>query len=282
MPTAIIDGLQVNYLTRGSGPALLMLAPGGFDATMEKFRTAGVWKEMRPLDTLTGDFTVIAYDRRESGASGGRVEKLTWSLFAEQAKGLMGHLGIRDAFVLGGCMGCSVALAFAARFPEATRGLVLHWPVGGYRWKMNGGDRFARHTRFARENGLGGVVKRAHAGQSFWQDPEAGPWASVIVRDQEFADAFENQDPERYVGTVAASGRTLFDRDMPPGAEPEEMMAMKMPAVILAGDDPAHATSGAHYLRELLPKAEFWPVMPPEQTPDRVRERIIEFGRAHR
>jgi hypothetical protein len=46
MPTAIIDGLQVNYLTRGSGPALLMLAPGGFDATMEKFRTAGVWKEI--------------------------------------------------------------------------------------------------------------------------------------------------------------------------------------------------------------------------------------------
>src|SRR6266705_2965195 len=166
MPTAIIDGLQVNYLTRGSGPVLLMLAPGGFDATMEKFRTAGVWTEMRPLDTLTGDFTVIAYDRRESGASGGRVERLTWSLFAEQAKGLMGHLGIHDAFVLGGCMGCSVALAFAARFPEATRGLILHWPVGGYRWKMNGGDRFARHTRFARENGLGGVVKRAHAGQS--------------------------------------------------------------------------------------------------------------------
>jgi hypothetical protein len=45
---------------------------------------------------------------------------------------------------------------------------------------------------------------------------------------------------------------------------------------------PAHATSGAHYLRELLPKAEFWPVMPPDQTSDRVRERIVAFGRARR
>jgi hypothetical protein len=27
MPTATIDGLEVNYVTRGSGPALLMLAP---------------------------------------------------------------------------------------------------------------------------------------------------------------------------------------------------------------------------------------------------------------
>lgn len=281
MPTATIHGLEVNYTTRGSGPALLMLAPGGFDATLEKWSTAGVWKGMRPLDTLSAFFTVIAYDRRESGASGGRVEKLTWSLFAEQARRLLEHLGIARAFVLGGCMGCSVATAFAARHPEATHALILHWPVGGYRWKLNGGDRFARHLRFARENGLAGVVKRAHEGKSFWQDPEAGPWASVIVRDQGFADAFQAQDLDRYLGIVAASARGLFDRDMPPGAEPEELMAMKVPALIIPGDDPAHATSGAHYLRELLPRPEFWPVMPPEQAPERVRDRILEFGRTH-
>jgi pimeloyl-ACP methyl ester carboxylesterase len=122
MTTATIDGLDVSYVTRGAGPALLMLAPGGFDATMEKWTTAGVWKGMRPLDTLTNDFTVIAYDRRESGNSAGRVEKLSWALFADQAKGLLDHVKIGEAFVLGGCMGCSVALAFAARYPAATRG----------------------------------------------------------------------------------------------------------------------------------------------------------------
>lgn len=282
MPTTIIDGLEVNYLTRGSGPPLLMLAPGGFDATMEKWATAGVWKGMKPLDTLSSEFTVIAYDRRESGASSGRVEKLSWALFAEQAKGLLDHLGIEEACVLGGCMGCSVAVAFAARFPTSTRTLILHWPVGGYRWKLNGQDRFGRHLRFARDNGLPGVVKRAHEGKSFWQDPEAGPWASSIVRDPNFAEAFQDQDLDRYLGIVAASARALFDREMPPGAEAEELMAMKVPALILPGDDPAHATSGAHYLRELLPQPEFWTVMPPEQTPERVRDRILEFGRKHR
>jgi pimeloyl-ACP methyl ester carboxylesterase len=282
MPTAMIDGLEVNYVTRGSGPALLMLAPGGFDATLEKWTTAGVWKGMRPLDTLTGAFTVIAYDRRESGASGGRVERLTWALFADQGRALLDHLGVREAFVLGGCMGCSVALAFAARHPAATRALILHWPVGGYRWKLNGADRFARHLRFAREHDMATVVKRAHEGKSFWQDPEAGPWASVIALDPKFAAAFAALDHDRYLGLVAASGRGLFDRDMPPGAEPEEMMAMKVPALIIPGDDPAHATSGAHYLRELLPQPELWPVMPPEQTPERVRERILEFAGAHR
>ena len=32
----------------------------------------------------------------------------------------------------------------------------------------------------------------------------------------------------------------------------------------------------------LLPQAEFWPVMPPEQTPERVRDRMLEFGHTHK
>jgi pimeloyl-ACP methyl ester carboxylesterase len=279
MATATIDGLTVNYMTRGSGPPLLMLAPGGFDAGMERWSLSGVWKGMRPFETLSEHFTMIAYDRRESGASGGRVERLSWGLFADQAKALLDHLKLSDAYVLGGCMGCSVALAFAARYPQATRGLILHWPVGGYRWKINAGDRFARHARFARENKLDGVIKRAQAGKSFWADPEAGPWASVLVHDPQFAEAFAAQDLERYVGLCSASGRTLFDRDTAPGAEPEEIMGMTMPALIMAGDDPSHAQSAAHYLKELLPKPQLWPIMPPHQTSDNVRDRILEFRR---
>jgi len=48
MATATIDGLEVSYVVKGSGPALLMLAPGGFDATMEKWTTAGVWRACGP------------------------------------------------------------------------------------------------------------------------------------------------------------------------------------------------------------------------------------------
>src|SRR3989454_10532659 len=112
-------------------------------------------------------------------------------------------------------------------FPYTTlfRSLIFHWPVGGYRWKLNGADRFARHLRFARENGLAGVVKRAHEGKSFWQDPEAGPGASAIVRGQPFAGGFPRQDVGRDLGIVAPSARALFDPETPPGAEPPEPMA---------------------------------------------------------
>ena len=65
---------------------------------------------------------------------------------------------------------------------------------------------------------------------------------------------------------IITTGRSMFDRDTTTGAEPEEILGIKAPALIIPGDDPSHATSAAHYLRELLPKADFWNVMPPEQT----------------
>lgn len=282
MPIATIDGLDVYCETHGSGSPLLMFAPGGFDATIDKWLGANAWKEMNALEALSAHHTLIVYDRRESGRSGGRVEKLSWSIYAREAKALLDHLKIDSAYVLGGCMGCSVGLSFAVQYPEATRALLLHWPVGGYRWKVSGQERFLRHLNLAREKGLQGVVERAAQGKSFWQDPEAGPWASCVVRDPAFAKTFLAQDLERYLGIVATSGPSLFDRDTATGAYPEEIMGVKVPALIIPGDDPSHATSAAHYLRECLPFREFWNVMPPEQTTKKICDRILEFCHTHR
>ena len=150
-----------------------------------------------------------------------------------------------------------------------------------YLTRSRANERFARHLEFARENGLASIVKRAREGRSFWRDPEAGSWASTIVRDPSFADSFQTQDLDHYLGVVAASAHGLFSRDTPPGAEPEELLGIKAPAFVIPGDDPAHATSGAHYLRELLPEFTFWPVMPPDQTPDRVRDCLLKFSRTY-
>lgn len=279
MPVAVIDGLEVYYETRGSGAPLLMLAPGGFDATIDKWSNATAWKGTDAPAKLASEFQLILYDRRESGRSGGRVEKLTWDLFARQGKGLLEHLKIDSAFVIGGCMGCSVATALAVYFPEAVRALLLHWPVGGYRWKASGRDRFARHAALVRQKGLSGVIERARETKNFWQDPESGPWASCIARDETFAARFGSQDRDRYLGIIETSARQLFDRDTAPGAEPEEIMGIKAPALIIPGDDPSHATSGAHYLEECIPNAEFWDVMPPEQNTEKVCNRILDFCR---
>ncbi|MGH7817029.1 MAG: alpha/beta fold hydrolase [Candidatus Binatia bacterium] len=279
MPTAILDGIETYYETHGSGSPLLMCAPGGFDATIDKWRVASAWTGIDAIKVLAAEHTVIVYDRRECGRSGGRIERLGWASYTRQGKALLDHLKIDAAYIMGGCMGCSVALAFGVHYPEVTRGLVLHWPVGGYRWKANSQERFMRHYNFTKQNGLKGVVERARGGKSFWMDPEAGPWAGLIARDTHFADRFAGQDLERYLSLIITSGRTLFDRDTATGAEPEEVMGVKAPTLIIPGDDQSHATSGAHYLRELLPMADFWNVMPPAQTTQKICDQIMEFCR---
>jgi pimeloyl-ACP methyl ester carboxylesterase len=279
MPTATIDGIETYYETHGAGSPILMCAPGGFDASVDKWRVASAWTGIDAIEALAAEHNVIVYDRRECGRSGGRVERLSWRIYTRHAKALLDHLKISAAWIMGGCMGCSVALAFAVHHPETTRGLILHWPVGGYRWKINARDRFSRHYRFAQEHGLSGVVERARRGKTFWMDPESGPWAAMIAQDAEFAEVFAAMDPDRYSGIVRTSGRSLFDRDTAPGAEPEEVIGIKSRALIIPGDDPSHATSGAHYLRELLPKADFWSVMPPQQSTRKVCDRILEFAR---
>jgi pimeloyl-ACP methyl ester carboxylesterase len=279
MPAALIDGLEVYYETHGSGQPLLMLAPGGFDATTDKWLAASAWKEINALDKLSSEFQIIIYDRRESGKSGGRVEKLTWDLYARQAKSLLDHLNIDSAFVLGGCMGCSVALSFAVCFPKATRALLLHWPVGGYRWKANNLHKFAAHGSFVKDKGISAVVERGQKSKGFREDSESGPWAHCLAQEPGFVDAFRAQDREHYLGIVETSARMLFDRDTATGATPEEVMGIKAPAFIVPGDDDSHGTSAAHYLRECLPNRKFWNVMPPEQHTEQVCDLILEFCR---
>ena len=277
MPYAEINGINIHYEVRGSGAPLLMMAPGGFDSTIEKWATSGVWADLKPLETLTSRYTCIAYDRREAGLSGGRVERVSWSTYAHEAKGLLDLLDIPQAFVLGGCMGCSTATAFSVTYPETTLGLLLHWPVGGVRWRQNGLDRFQSHVDFVKSKDLESVVALARKSGSFWAEPKAGPWASTICADEDFADSFAGQDAARYLAMVALMGQTLFDRDTATGPEPIELMALRVPTVIIPGADASHATSAARYLQECLEGSVYHDVPLEKQTPDAVRQWIIEF-----
>jgi len=76
--------------------------------------------------------------------------------------------------------------------------------------------------------------------------------------------------------------RILFDRDTVPGPEPEDLLRLDVPALVVPGQDTSHATSAARYLEECLPVAEYWDVPVSEQTEETVPARIMEFLDAQR
>jgi pimeloyl-ACP methyl ester carboxylesterase len=276
--SAVIDGITTRYELIGSGPALLMFSPGGFDATIEKWTTQGVYARIKPLEHLPKKYTCIVFDRRETGQSGGRIERIAWAHYAAQGKGLLDHLNIQRAHVMGACMGCCPAVAYGVAHPGATLSLLLYWPVGGARYRINSHLRFAEHLAYVKQNGLDGVVALARSSaKSFGEDPRGGPWVSVIRRDSSFAEAYAKQDAARYQVLVTGMGHTLFDRDTAPGAEPEDMMRLDIPALVVPGRDTAHAISAARYLEECLPRSEYWDVPAEQQTAENAPARMLEF-----
>lgn len=278
MAHVTIDGIVTRYEVQGSGPPLLMFSPGGFDATLEKWSTLGVYAKTKMMATLVANYRCILFDRRETGQSGGRIERISWSHYAAQGRGLLDHLGITRAHLMGGCMGCAPVLAFAAAYPARVDRLVLVWPVGGARYRINGQLRFAQHLAFVQQEGLAAVLALAQAGnKSFSEDPRGGPWVSVLRRDAAFAAAFVAMDVERYKLALTGTARALLDRDTAPGAEPEELMQLDIPALVVPGRDASHATSAARYLQECLPRSEYWDIAPDEQTEHKLPQRLLQF-----
>ncbi len=189
MPTAIVDGIETRYEEVGSGPALLMFAPGGFDGTLDKWSTQSIYAKVKPVEQLAQHYRCILFDRRETGQSGGRVERVTWAHYVAQGRGLLDHLGIERAHLMGGCMGCAPVAAFGVAHPERTLSMILWWPVGGAKYRIRAQQRFAEHLAFVQHHGLDGVVAHvAREGKSFAADPRGGPWASVLARDAAFAE----------------------------------------------------------------------------------------------
>jgi pimeloyl-ACP methyl ester carboxylesterase len=278
VPVATIDGIATRYEVTGDGPPLLMYSPAGFDATLDKWTTQGVYAKTRMLEHLSKRYTCIVFDRRETGQSGGRVECITWTHYVAQGRGLLDHLRIERAHLLGGCMGCCPVAAFGVAHPDRVISMILYWPVGGAKYRISTHKRFADHLAYVDERGLAGVVDLVKKeGKPFNAEPRGGPWASVIKRDTAFAQSYAKLDASKYKSLVAEMCRTLFDRDTSPGAEPEDLLKSEIPALVVPGRDASHATSAARYLEECLPRAQYWDALPEAQTEQTAPARLLEF-----
>jgi len=113
--TANFDGLKLQYLTAGHGPAILLLH--GYA------ETSRMWRPLIPR--LAEHFTVVAPDLPGIGGSGIPKDGLDMTRAAVRLHGLVKGLGIGKAAVVGHDIGLMVAYAYAAQFPTETEKLVL-------------------------------------------------------------------------------------------------------------------------------------------------------------
>jgi pimeloyl-ACP methyl ester carboxylesterase len=274
MPFAEIDGIRTRYEIVGEGPPLLMFAPGGFNATVENWRTFSVYARLGLLEQLPRAFSCIVFDKRESGHSGGRVERLTWQRYAEQGLGLLDHLLIERAHLIGGCIGCSIVATLASTHPQRVASIVLYSPAGGPRYRVTQLMRFAEHAEFVRANGLAAVVTLARGSdKTFAQDPRVGPWASVLRTDAAFAEEYATRDADDYAALLDDVAGELFGAEDLPGAP----FSADARALVVPGGDGNHPPEAARSLADQLSRADYWDVAQEQQTAENAPARIVDF-----
>ena len=119
------NGLSMGYLTRGSGPPLILIHGGEADHSM--FAVLGAH--------LAARFTVIAYDQRDSGATRDLADSpRDYGLadMGDDAAEFIAALGYERAHVFGTSLGGHIAQVLAARHPGSVDRLVLGstWMAG--------------------------------------------------------------------------------------------------------------------------------------------------------
>ena len=121
--------VRIRYQDVGSGFPLLATPGGGLNSRISNWATAVI----NARDEYKSDFRCITMDQRNAtgGESTGPIPvDDPWGAFADDQLGLMDHLGIRQFFFFGNCIGGSFALKLMERAPDRVVAGVLSQPIG--------------------------------------------------------------------------------------------------------------------------------------------------------
>jgi len=122
MEKANVKGLSIGYRRKGKGQTLLLLHGGVSDSRY--------WE--RELTEYSQDYEVIAWDAPGCGVSDDPSKGFLLKDFAESLAGLCEALKVSEAVVLGLSFGGGLAIEFAYRYPNLTKGLILVSAYAGW------------------------------------------------------------------------------------------------------------------------------------------------------
>jgi pimeloyl-ACP methyl ester carboxylesterase len=200
---ASVNGIELYYEIHGTGEPLIMLH-GGF-GTFEMFSALS--------PTLVLDHQVIGVDLYGHGRTALTDRPLRFESMADDIAGLIQHLGLAKADVLGYSLGGAVALQTAIRHPERMNKLVLiSSPCKRAGWHPE------------TQTGMSSI-----APEFFLGTPMHDAYMSVAPRPDDFS---------RFVASMKEAMSLDYDWT-------ESVSSMKIPTLIIAGDadslPPAHA-----------------------------------------
>jgi pimeloyl-ACP methyl ester carboxylesterase len=237
--------VRIRYQEIGSGFPLLVIPGGGLNSRISIWPTA----VFNAMEVFSGDFRCITMDQRNAngGESTGPIPvDNPWSAFGDDQLGLMDHLGIRQFFVMGYCIGGPFALKLMERAPERIVAAVLCQPVG--------------HRP---EN----PDVMYNSGRDVW------------------AKEFRARRPEVSIDTIDAYLHNLYRvrPDFAYSVSRDFVRSCQTPMLVLPDDTPAHPYQTSVDIASLAPNAEVtvYPWKEPPELKARTINRVRTFLQAH-
>jgi pimeloyl-ACP methyl ester carboxylesterase len=210
---APVNGLKVYYEIHGTGEPLILLH-GGLGSTE-------MFGEIMPL--LSNNRQVIVVDLQGHGRTADIDRPLSFAAMADDVAGLIHHLGIGKADIMGYSLGGGVALRTAVRHPDVVRRLVLV------------------STPFKRDGWYPEII----AGMA-----QLGPGAAEPMKQTPIYQSYARIAPKPadwpvLLTKVGELGREDYDWS-------QDMAAIKAPTLLVYGDADAVRTAHAEQFFELL------------------------------
>jgi pimeloyl-ACP methyl ester carboxylesterase len=239
MPTADIDGTRIAYELIGEGTPWAITPGGRFSK-----HTPGV-REL--AEALAGHGQqVLIWDRPNTGASDVCFEGASESAMqADRLAGLLEHLGMAPAVIVGGSGGARVSLLTAARHPEVAARLAMWWISGGVFGLMTLGMVYCGESiRVAWEEGMEAVV-------------ELPEWAEVLERNPANRDRMLGLDRHDFIAVLEEWMKVYCPEEgaVVPGLLDRECAALTVPTLVFRSgeSDPYHTRATSERLHELIP-----------------------------
>ena len=237
--------VRIRYQDSGSGFPLLCVPGGGLNSRIAAWSTAVI----NAKEVFKTDFRCVTMDQRNAsgGESTGPIPvDDPWGAFADDQLGLMDHLGIRQFFVFGNCIGGPFALKLMERAPDRVVAGVLSQPVGHRPEKPD---------------------VMYESGRDVW------------------APEFRKRQPDVSMETIEKYLRNLYRArpDFVYSVSRDFARACQTPMLVLPDDTDAHAYQTSVDVASLAPKAEVtvYPWKEPPELKARTINRARAFLKAH-
>jgi pimeloyl-ACP methyl ester carboxylesterase len=237
--------VRIRYEEVGSGFPLLVTPGGGLNSRVSNWPTA----VFNAPEAFKNDFRCITMDQRNAndGESTGPIPVSDpWGAFADDQLGLMDHLGIREFFYMGYCIGGCFAAKLIERAPERIAAAVFCQTVGHH----------PDHPDYM-----------YNSGKDVWA-PELlprRPDLNMAMVDKYLHDLYRVQPDFLY----------SVSRDF--------IRNCRKPILVLPDDTPAHPLQTSIDVASLAPNAEItvFPWREPAELKDRTINRVRSFLKAH-